>query len=352
MTTTSSAPSVSDGSAGGVGRLARVISAAGGGRILSLLALTVLAWLAFALLGRGFLSSFTLYALTQAVAIGAVVGFAQAALLVLGRINLAVGGVGVVVSALVGLLDNYTNLPLLWIVVLAIGTGAVAGAIMALVEIKSGLNSFVVTLAFLSVYQGGVLLLTQAAHYQINIPQLLSIGNDPIGLPWLSPLLIIAVVAAALLWVFYFRTVPGWKSRAVGANQRAAEASGINAPRIVLLGYVVSGALSAVAAIMVTAQLADSSPTTGGDWLLLSFVGPLLAGVLLTGGTISIWGIVVGALFYGSIFSGFAVLNVPTYWLTLLQAVVLLVALVLGQAKIRRRRRQSSPRLSTPGVTP
>ena len=48
--------------------------------------------------------------------------------------------------------------------------------------------------------------------------------------------------------------------------------------------------------------------------------------------------VLVGSLFYASIFSGFAVLNVPTYWLTLLQALVLLVALVLGQVSLRSRR--------------
>jgi ribose transport system permease protein len=305
-------------------------------RIVTLLVLTVLAGVLFSVLGQGFLSDFTLYSLGQAVAISAVVGLAQAALLVLGRINLAVGGVGVLVSATVGVMDNFTGIPLLGMVVIALLVGAAAGALMAVVEIWSGLNSFVVTLAFLSVYQGGVLLATQAAHYPISVPELLSLGTDQIGLSWLSPMLAIAVVVSAVLWVFYFRTVPGWNSQAVGANQRAAEASGINARRSIVLGYVISGLMSAVAAIMVCAQLADASPVTGGDWLLLSFVGPLLAGVLLTGGTISIWGILVGGLFYAIIFSGFAVLNVPTYWLTLLQALVLLVALVLGQVKFRR----------------
>lgn len=337
MSSVSSGPSASNK----FGRLFGWVAASGGARIASLLGLTVVAWVMFSALGEGFLSAFSLFALTQAVAVSAIVGFAQAALLVLGRINLAVGGIGVVVSATVGVLDNYTSIPVLWIIVIALVTGAVAGAVMAMVEIYSGLNSFVVTLAFLSVYQGGVLLLTQAAHYPIDLPEFLSIGNGQFLAPWLSPLLVITVVVAAGLWVLYFRTVPGWQSRAVGANQRAAEASGINVRRAVLLGYVVSGVLCAVAGMMVTAQLADSSPTTGSDWLLLSFVGPLLAGVLITGGSISIWGILVGGIFYASIFSGFAVLNVPTYWLTLLQAVVLLIALVLGRARLTRSSRRT-----------
>lgn len=321
---------------------------AGTARIVSLVVLTVVAGTVFTLLGRGFLSDFSLYALTQAVAVNAVVGFAQAALLVLGRINLAVGGVGVVASATVGVLDNYTGIPLIGIVAIALAVGAAAGAVMALVEIYSGLNSFVVTLAFLSVYQGGVLLVTEAAHYPIGIPELLAFGTDQVLFAWVSPLLVVAVVVAAVLWVLYFRTVAGWRSQAVGANQRAAAASGINVRRTVILGYVVSGVLSAVGALMVTSQLADASPTTGGDWLLLSFVGPLLAGVLLTGGTISIWGVLVGAVFYASIFTGFAVLDVPTYWLTLLQALVLLAALMVGQLRFSRRPRRPATTTGAP----
>jgi len=300
-------------------------------RTISLLALTGVAWLVFSLLGQGFFSSFNTLSLNQVMAQSIVIGFAQAALMVLGRINLAVGGIGVVVVASIGLMANYTGLPLLVILALALLVGALAGALMAVVEIFTKLNSFVVTLAFLSVYRGGELLLTQATHYPVSSSELLTLGNGTFLTPYLSPQVVVALVVAVLLWFFYFRTSAGWKSRAVGASERAAAASGINVTRAVVLGYVVSGLLCAVAAILVTAQLAEASPDTGSDWLLLSFIGPLLAGVALSGGIISIGGIIAGSLFYGSIFSGLIIMAVPSYWLTMAQAVVLLGALVLGE---------------------
>ena len=318
--------------------------AVGESRVVPLLALTVVVGAIFALLGPGFLSSFNINSLTQVAAQSAVIGLAQAALMVMGRINLAVGGIGVVVVAFIGILSTSTGLPLPLILLLALGLGALAGALMAAVELLTGLNSFVVTLAFLSVYQGGVLLLTQATHYQVSDPTLTRIGNGMFLSPYLSPLLAVAVVIGVLLWLFYFRTSPGWKARAVGANQRAAAASGIRVKRTVVQGYMLSGVLSAVAGIMEIARLAEASPSTGSDWLLLSFIGPLLAGVALSGGSISIAGIIIGSLFYGGIFSGLVILNVPTYWLTLAQAVVLLAALVLGQLGPKLARRLAGSR--------
>jgi len=303
----------------------------GENRVISLLVLTGVAWLLFSFFGTGFLSSFNINSLTQQLALTGVVGFAQAALMVLGRINLAVGGIGVVVVMSIGLMSNYTPAPLPVIMVIALFVGAVAGAIMAVIEIYTKLNSFVVTLAFLSIYQGGVLLATRATHFPISSPALLWLGNGTFLSPYLSPLFVVAIGVAILLWLFYGRTSAGWKSRAVGANERTAAASGINVRGTLLLGYVISGLMSAVAAIMATANLAEASPSTGSDWLLLSFIGPLLAVIALSGGTISIGGIVGGSLFYGSIFSGLVILNVPTYWLTLVQALLLLAALIFGQ---------------------
>jgi ribose/xylose/arabinose/galactoside ABC-type transport system permease subunit len=306
----------------------------GHGRVWSLVALTAVTWIVFSVFGRGFLSAFNLNSLSQIIGQSIVIGFAQAALLVLGRINLAVGGIGVVVVAAIGLMVTFTPIPLPLVLLIALAIGGAAGALMAVVELYSKLNSFVVTLAFLSIYQGGVLLLTQAAHFPIASPVLLALGNGQALLPAISPLLVLALIVAVLLWFFYFRTSPGWQSLAVGANERAAAASGLRVRRIVILGYVLSGLLCGIAAIMETSRLAEASPSTGSDWLLLSFIGPLLAGVALSGGNISIGGIVIGSVFYGSIFSGLVILNVPTYWLTFAQAAVLLVALIVGQLRL------------------
>lgn len=301
------------------------------GRSTTLVGLTVAAWLVCGFAGSGFLSPFNLNSLGQVVAQTAMIGLAQAAVMVMGRINLAVGGIGVLVVMVIGISTTSWGVPLGVGLVLGLVVGIVAALLIAAVELVTGLNSFVVSLAFLSVYQGGVLLWTQAVHYPVSSPQLQLIGNGSLGSSYLSPLLAITVVTAVVLWLFYGRTCTGATIRALGANERAAEASALPVRRSLFAGYAVCGLLCGLAGIMEVARLAEASPSTGTDWLLLSFIGPLLAGISLTGGEIAVGSIVLGSAFYASIFSGLVILDVPTYWLTLAQALVLLGALILGQ---------------------
>ena len=93
----------------------------------------------------------------------------------------------------------------LWLAVpLVCGAGVLAALLMGFAELKTGLSSFVVTLAFLSVYTGGALLVTGGQQFQITSPTLSSLGNGTLLSPAVCPLVGLAVacgvgVLAALL---------------------------------------------------------------------------------------------------------------------------------------------------------
>jgi ribose transport system permease protein len=83
----------------------------------------------------------------------------------------------------------------------------------------------------------------------------------------------------------------------------------------------------------------------GSDWLLPSFVAVVLGGVTLTGGDITIGGILLAAVFFDSLQSGLTILNVSSYWLNLAEGLVLLVAVIIDQLRRNRRgwRRRARP---------
>lgn len=307
--------------------------------------LIVASWLVFAIAGTGFLGGFNLFSLSQTAGIDIVIGFSQMVMLVVARMNLAVGAVGVVVVMLSGFLLSSVGLPLLLVLLVALIVGALAGCVMGLIEIRSGLSSFIVTLAMLSVLEGAMLILTKA-HGFGNLPSSLStFGNGFAITSYVSWLLVVAAVVGALLWCMYARTTLGWKLLAVGANERAALLSGVRASRMVLTSYALSGVLAAVAGIMTMAKNNAALPSTGGtDWLLPSFIGPVLGGVALTGGQVSVLGAFLGAVFYDGIASGLVILNVSTDWLQLAQGAVLLGAVVLDQ--LRRARNPAARAMS------
>jgi len=330
----------------------RVRTAAGAlvadqGPVVGLIVLIAVTWTVFAAMNSSFVSSFNLYGIGQLAARDAVLGMAQACLVVMGRMNLAVGSVGAICVSMLGsmLVTGHVALPLVILAVAA--AGVTASLIMGIVEVKSGLSSFIVTLAFMSAYGGGALLLTRNTNYQITSPALNALGSGTFLNAAICPLLVVAVICAALVWVVYHRTSLGWKMLAIGANERAARASGVHAGRVLLGAYALSGLLCAVAAVMESSYELSVNASVGQDWLLPSFVAVVLGGVTLTGGDITIVGILLAALFFDSLQSGLTILDVSSYWLELAEGLVLLVAVVVDQARRNRRgrvrRRQAGP---------
>jgi ribose transport system permease protein len=309
------------------------------GPVLGLLVLIVVTWTVFTAMNSSFAGSFNLYGIGQLAARDAVLGMAQAALVVMARMNLAVGSVGAVCVSLLGylLVSAHISLPLTLLAVAV--TGVAASLIMGLVELRSGLSSFIVTLAFMSAYGGGALLLTRNENFQISSSVLNSLGSGTFLSASICPLVVVAVVCAVIVWFIYHRTGFGWKMLAIGANERAARASGVNTARVLLGAYALSGLLAAVAAVMESSYELSVNASVGQDWLLPSFIAVVLGGVTLTGGDITITGILLAALFFDSLQSGLTILGVSNYWLDLAEGLVLLVAVIADQMRRARRGR-------------
>jgi ribose/xylose/arabinose/galactoside ABC-type transport system permease subunit len=229
------------------------------------------------------------------------------------------------------------SLPLTLLVVAA--AGVIASVIMGLVELRSGLSSFIVTLAFASAYGGGALLVSRSANFQITNSALNALGSGTFLSAAICPLVVVALICGGVTWVIYNRTSFGWKSLAIGANERAARASGVNAGSVLLGAYALSGLLAALAAVMESSYELSVNASVGSDWLLPSFVAVVLGGVTLTGGDITIGGILLAAVFFDSLQSGLTILNVSSYWLNLAEGLVLLVAVIADQVRRNRRGR-------------
>lgn len=306
---------------------------------LGLVLLIAVAWTGFTTIGgSGFIGSFNLYSIGQLAARDAVLGMAQAMLIVVARMNLALGGIGAVCTSLLGYLLVIAHAPLALALVVVCVVGVLAALLMGFAELLTGLSSFIVTLAFLSIYDGGALLATHGHQFQITSPALQALGNGMLFSPAICPLVAVAILCGVLCWLLFFRNSLGWKMLAVGANERAARASGVNVPGVVLAAYALSGLLCGVASIMNASYELNVNAGFGAGWLLPSFIAAVLGGVALSGGEVSVAGILLAAVFYDSLQSGLTIIDVPSYWIELPQGLVLLAALMLDQVRRRRAR--------------
>lgn len=301
------------------------------------LALVIAAFtLLFATFTSGFTSPFNLYALSRVVAIDVVIGFSMMVVLAGGGMNLAVGSIAVCAVMFGGWLIEAIGLPFPPALVAALLFGAALGALNGALVAATGVNSFIITLATMSLYFGAMIVLTEAEAFR-NLPD----GFTDLGksrmFGFVSGLTLVALaVAACLLYLFRY-TALGRQILAVGANPDAARLSGVPVERVIVVSHLLSGALATVAGLMLTARNGAALPSMTGhigmDWLLPAFLAPILGGTLLSGGTVSVIGTLLGAVMVGVIKNGLLLLQVGDFWVQLFLGLILLAAVMLDRAR-------------------
>ena len=276
-----------------------------------------------------FLTEFNIYVMLRSFCVGLLVGFAQMVTLGVGQLNLSVGALGGLVAICFGGMMEVLGVPLPLAIVAAVALGAGGGLINGLLTVRTGINGFIITLATASAFTGINFGITRSIPFYKMPQPLVAFGEQHI---FAFPFLLIApLIVAALLGVFFARTVPGRQLLAVGGNPNAADLSGISRGNAVVLAHVVSGTLAAVAAILAVAQLGSAQPTIGADWLLLSFAAPIIGGAALTGGYISVLGTMFAVVLIALIENGMVLANVDPYWVEFLLGALILAAVWLNR---------------------
>jgi ribose transport system permease protein len=297
--------------------------------LIGLAAIVLLFWIVFASLAPGFISPFNLFAISRSLGIDIVIGFSTMVVLATGGMNLAIGSIGVCAVMFAGYLMQILGAP----VPLALGAAIVLGGLLGWVNgfaiVRTGVNAFIITLASASLFMGGMLILTKAVIFNGVPPEIAAFGRMRWGL--VSPLFLIALLIGAVLIALFRFTALGREILAAGANARAAELSGVAVGRVIVIAHTLSGALAASAGLMLMTRLGAAMPSVGQDWLLPSFLAPVLGGTLLAGGAVSVVGTILGALLVATLRSGLLILQIGNFWLQLFLGLILLLAVMLDR---------------------
>jgi ribose transport system permease protein len=296
---------------------------------IGLAGIVLLFWIVFASLAPGFISPFNLFAMSRTLAIDAVIGFSTMVVLATGGMNLAIGAIGVCSVMFAGYLMQVLSLPGPVALAGGLALGSLLGWINGFAIVRTGVNSFIITLASASLFNGGMLILTKAVIFNGLPPTIAEFGR----MRWdvVSPLLLVALLIGSALIVLFRLTALGREILAAGANARAAELSGVPVGRAIVIAHTLSGLLAASAGLMLLSRLGAAMPSVGQDWLLPSFLAPVLGGALLSGGSVSVVGAMIGALLVTTIRSGLLILQVGNFWLQLFLGVMLLLAVLLDR---------------------
>jgi len=221
----------------------------------------------------------------------------------------------------------------------AVLAGALLGLITGTIVVRSGVNSFIATLATSIIYRGLAVVVTGAA---IVYP-LASQAEDFNVLTWpslfgLTSATTMFVVVVAVVAVLVSATTFGRRVYAVGGNAEAARLSGIRVGSIHVAVYVISGVCSALAGLILASRAgsAQSSMATGLE--LSAIAAAVIGGTSILGGEGAIWRGVVGALLLTLIGNGFNLLGWDTTYQQVVQGALILLAVTLDRWLRRRTR--------------
>ena len=280
------------------------------------------------LLSGSFLTVSNLLNIARQVSINAVIAAGMTFVILTGGIDLSVGSVLAVSGAVIaGLLS--AGRPLLVGIGAGLAVGAALGLLDGLVITRGKVQPFIATLGMLTIGRGLTLVYTD--------------GRPITGLPdafvWLGagevsriPVPVVIMILVSLIsYGILTQTVFGRYVYAIGGNEEAARLSGVDVATHKTLVYVISGVLSAVSAVILTARLNSAQPTAGVGFELDAIAAVVLGGTTLAGGEGSISGTLLGAFIIGVINNGLNLLNVNPFYQQVVKGAVILLAVLLDR---------------------
>lgn len=216
---------------------------------------------------------------------------------------------------------------------MALGIGLASGFVNGFFAGGLRVQPIVVTFATYTIYSGlATHLLPQPGG---SIPNWLSSWTGSVG-PIPSSLLVILAVAA--LWILLSRTRFIRSIFAIGGDERASYVSGVPLVTVRILAFMLTGLMTAVAALMLTAEIASGDGNIGTSFTLTAITAVALGGTSLLGGRGGIWGSIIGAFDVFLINNVITVSHLSVYWQDVAYGTILMAAVIINALTARARR--------------
>jgi ribose transport system permease protein len=260
----------------------------------------------------------------------ALAAIGQTLVILTGGFDLSAGAVISLVNVLLAMHMGATpGSEVLWVFI-GVAVGAAVGAFNGFFVAVLRLQPIVVTLAVMFVAQGLTLLVTDKPGGTVSADFAAFFTGSAIPNLLPAPLVVLAVVLA--VWGLLKQTRFGTALYAIGSDADAARFTGIGVARTTFTTYALAGAAYGLAGVMVTAQTSTGDPLVGDPLLLQIFAAVVIGGTVLGGGRGGCLGSAFGAYSLMLIVNILLVLNVPAYYSTVVEGLILILAAFSGAA--------------------
>ena len=274
---------------------------------------------------RNFLSAYNLNTIASYAAILLVVGLGQMNAILVGGIDLSLGGLMSFISVVFVVSLKAIGV---WAFPLCIVVALMAGYLNGNILTRIQIPSFIATLG-----TGGILtsLALLVSPLPVDVPastygSLEIVNGTTLGI---SNLLLLTLVTFALFYIILRFTSVGRNIYYTGSNIKMSWMSGIDIIGTRNFAFVLSGLGAGIAAIMQTCSQYGGDPTLGKVYILQSIAAVVVGGTALTGGTGGAINTVIGALILGVMENGMNVVGVDAYFQQSILGFVIIISVAL-----------------------
>ena len=293
--------------------------------VLALLVLVVI----FSLTTDNFFTTRTLTAILTQLPGLTIVTIGMTLVLISGGIDLSVGSIVALSSAVIGVALTVFELPLPVAALMGIASGGCAGLVNGVLGSFFRLPIFIVTLGMLEAGRGLAYLVTESQTIYIG-PSIQALSMPLLGIG-ISPAFLIALGLVVVSQLVLTRTVFGRYLIAIGTNELAAKISGIRTELYLNAVLLISGLLAGLGGLINAAYLGASDPNAATGLELSAIAAAVIGGTSLMGGRGSIIGAFIGVLIISVLQNGLAQLGVSEPFKRLITGLVIILAVFLDR---------------------
>jgi methyl-galactoside transport system permease protein len=229
------------------------------------------------------------------------------------------------------------ELPIILVLLITILVCCIFGFINGFVISKFKVPPFIATLGMQTIVYGICLVYTGASpiggfrkdYTNIATGKLFASGGFK-GIPYLF---FIALGIGLAIWFLYNKTRHGKYMYAIGGNEHAAEVSGVNVNKTLILIYTLAAAMYAIGGFLLAAKAGGATVNTGLGYELEAIAACTIGGVSTNGGVGKVSGILIGVLVFEILKSSLQFLGVDTSYQYIVQGLVIIIAVALDLRK-------------------
>ncbi len=232
---------------------------------------------------------------------------------------------------------NLPALPIILVLLITIAVCCVFGLVNGFVISRFKVPPFIATLGMQTIVYGICLVYTGASplggfrsdYTKIATGKVFNVGGFK-GIPYLF---FIALAIGLYMWFLYNKTRHGKYMYAIGGNEHAAEVSGVNVNKTLIIIYTLAAGLYAIGGFLLAAKAGGATVNTGMGYELEAIAACTIGGVSTNGGVGKVSGILIGVLVFEILKSSLQFLGVDTSYQYIVQGLVIVVAVALDLRK-------------------